>query len=233
MKTSLIKNTLIVALMAAALAGTASAAPIAVPLVNGNFSGPEFSYDTTTLGNGTWTVAVGPAGTVGTIGGLTGPYMFINGGGVVYQIMPQMEGAGTILGIGDYSFTLDVGRRNDFDSSASLFDVGFYAVLPDLSSNLATLARINPGTIPTAGVWTGQALSFSITGNESWYAPGNKIMLSFSAPGAGNIQVGYDNVAGTFTAIPEPSTFLLFGLGLGALALRKRKRLVSSCNNTR
>ena len=204
---------------ASTLVGSAFAAPITIP----NFSF-ETGFDNTGDGIGNWTIAAPPAQSTGPAGGLSATngslFLFTNGPdatgpAVVYQRLD-------ILSPGDFSFQIDVGFRNDIGAQSN-YDVAFYAVNVVANTNDATLAR-QTLLAPSPGTWETKTFNFTVTGNETWFGPNERLQIVFTAPNG--IQVNYDNVRGEFAAVPEPSTYLLGVLGAAmCLLVVKRRRL--------
>lgn len=207
---------------ASTLVGSAFAAPIVIP----NFSF-ESGFDNTGGGIGNWTIAAPPAQSTGPTGGLSatngGLFLFTNGPGaggpaVVYQRLD------ILAAVGDFSFQIDVGFRNDVGAQSN-YDIAFYAVNVVNNTNDAELAR-QTLLAPSPGTWETKTFNFTVTGSEPWYGPNERLQIAFTAPDG--IQVNYDNVRGEFTAVPEPTTYVLGLLG-GAMCLLvvKRRRLAA------
>lgn len=223
MKTSLIKNTLIAAALAlGSLGSSAQAAPITIP--NGSF---ESAWDFTGGGVGNWTIGANFVGQTAAVGGLNPTngsfFAFVNGPdaggpGFTYQRLGSPGG----LQAGTYTFTLDIGLRNDVGSSG--YDVAFYAVDPVLNVNNATLARDNTTVLAVPG-WNSTQFQFSLTGNESYFATDViQIVLGTST----GVQIGFDTVQGNFVPIPEPSTWALMGLALFFVVAMRRRQMRKS-----
>ncbi len=193
----LIKQLCCVAAFAVLLfSGSAFAAsPITIP----NFSF-ESGFDNTGGGVGNWTIAAAPAQSTAAIGGLTptdgSKFLFVNGPGgsgpaVVYQRL-------NILSPGEFSFQIDVGFRKDAGAQSN-YDIAFYAVNVAHETVDASLAR-QTLRAPGPGTWETKTFNFTVTGHEAWFGPNERLQIVFTAPDG--VQVNYDNVRGTFTAVP-------------------------------
>jgi hypothetical protein len=110
-----------------------------------------------------------------------------------------------------YTLQVDLGNRNDlpFDASAELL-IGDSIVVP---AN---------GVDPTDGNWSTFTATFLGLPSEA----GDSIMIALLSSGT---QGNFDNVRlsdNLSTAVPEPSSLLLLGLGLiGLVPLRRRSNL--------
>ncbi len=169
-----------------------AAAPITIP----NFSF-ESGFDNTGGGVGNWTGA-NLAGTTGTIRELVPT----TGSQMLYANGPDAGGASfayqklDILATGKFTFQIDVGTTVSLPASG--YDIAFYAVDKSTGEGHAILAR-ETLTAPAPGAWATKTISFSVTGAESWFAT-DEVQIVLGC-GAGT-QVIYDNVRGTFTAVP-------------------------------
>jgi hypothetical protein len=121
--------------------------------------------------------------------------------------------SGILLEEGDYAVTFWV---HNFANAT--IPPGLTAQLEaggnDLLSRLASSATPSP----VLGAWVQWTLNYSVTAADPRI--GETIGFRFSRDaGAGN--GGWDSLAVDFTAVPEPTTALLLGLGLFALAGRR------------
>ena len=210
-------------LAASSLTDSAFAAALPDPVNNPSF---ELAFDGTGGGVGNWTIGAGPAGLYNSpLGGLNATdgllQLGINGPGAsgpgfVYQRL----GTPGSLQAGTYTFTLDVGLRNDVGASG--YDIAFYAVNPVTNSNDATLARDDTTVLTTPGWNLNTQFQFTLTGNESYFAT-DVIQIVLGTPTG--VQISYDNVRGSFTPVPEPSTYAFLGIGaLGMFCLIRRSK---------
>ena len=209
-------------LAASSLTGSAFAAALPDPINNFSF---QSAFDTTGDGIGNWTIAINPAGLTIAEGGLTptnGSLMaFTNGpgagGGSGGAFIFQRLGSPGTFQAGTYTFTLDIGLRNDV-GIANSYDVAFYSVNPVANTLSATLARQT--LAKTTLGWETQQFQFTLTGAESYFAT-DVIQITLGTPTG--VQINYDNVQGSFTPVPEPSTYAFLGIGaLGMFCLVRR-----------
>lgn len=184
--------------------------------------------NTANIGTFQFTTQLSPPAIVGTNAAfITGGTLDADGGGVLYQILPSFN-----IGAGDYSAQIDLGQY--FEAPGNPIFAGFsmeiYAV-NRLSGDPVELLAANTLALadyPAFGGWTNFTTDFTVglgSGNI-----GADLQLNLVVPntGAGTLtQTVMDNVRVDFTAVPEPSTFAMLGLGLalaGATVYKRRRR---------
>jgi PEP-CTERM motif len=175
---------------------------------------PSFEADTLTPGGfsgsiSNWTVSGGPGGTQRFSTQTALPtdgvnHAYANSGTTLSQLTSE-----TIVGGQTYTLTVDVGRESTF--VGSLATLRLYGLTSGPGVAIAELTGLAPGltyltnqtvtyTAPVGGAFDGQVVGIALIGS-------------------GGVQVIFDNVR----FVPEPSSFLLGGLG--ALALLRRRRI--------
>lgn len=129
-----------------------------------------------------------------------------------------------------YAVTGAVGKIYDGESSA-----------PFTIKGLSSYAGAdNLLYFPSTSYVSFGGLSFATTAGEAfnlggggWYAPQNLVLNGSTLNPGGYPQVGFGawNVSLTMAAVPEPSTWVLFGLGfatLGFAAIRRRRTPIAA-----
>jgi hypothetical protein len=117
------------------------------------------------------------------------------------------QNVGTVTANTQYTLTVDVGLRSDLPGSA----LGIVELL--IGNTIITAT----GTAPTPGNWSVYTATYHSTAADA----GKTLGITLTSTGN---QGDFDKVALDGTAIPEPATTLLAGLGAIALAAFKRKR---------
>lgn len=142
-------------------------------------------------------------------GGTDGSYkLWIdNAGYYIYQNVGEIITEGTT-----YQLTVDV--RNTGSSGNAVLNIELYGSALGETTPFAA----NPITGLTQNVWaTDQTTSFTATAGQAGQTLGIRLLYATK-----EVQANFDNVRLTATAIPEPSTALLGGLGV-LLLLRRRR----------
>jgi hypothetical protein len=89
----------------------------------------------------------------------------------------------------------------------------------------STLLARNTLTVPAAGTWTTDNLSFSVTSADlasPAFSTLDQLQMVLTIAGPAAVQVEYDNIRGSFTAIPETSSCILGLSGIALLLGRRR-----------
>ena len=114
-----------------------------------------------------------------------------------------------------YTLTLDVGGAF-WDGQSATFRL--YGSTAGIGTALGGAENtVTVGNLSTTGWELDQTVSFTATATEAGQTLGIALL------GASPTQATYDNVRLESSAIPEPSTTALLGLGGLALILRRRK----------
>lgn len=243
-----IKNTyktLAVIFALAVVAGSAQMASAAtvIPLTNPSFEVDDMPANTgntltpagwtlfnggeslSFVGDGGWLATGSPDGG-GVAGAHSGDQYFLAHSDGGYTTIHQDTGLTWLeLSAGD---TLTVGAwttyRTNVDGTAPTY---FWLNDGDGSGLFSLPMDVTVGA--TAGVWTQRSWTYTVTQqkidqalSENWGAVNVQVGIIHSG---GTQQVLFDDVSLVHTAIPEPSGIALCGLGLGLLALRRKRCL--------
>lgn len=206
---------------AVSLALLSNTADAAISITNFSFEDPSFGDQGSGSGATGWfgsgggvynpqdaqfTGTTGAPGTIpGTGDGVQVAYM---NGGSMYQDV------GDIVADSIYELTVAIGQRADLGWSDLTISLR-------ASSETGTVLASQTYDAAAAPNGTFSDVSFSFSSADFAGEVGNDLFLVFQAPG---VQALYDNVRITETAIPEPSSTALLGLGGLALTLRRRRK---------
>ncbi|NWK55676.1 PEP-CTERM sorting domain-containing protein [Verrucomicrobiaceae bacterium N1E253] len=205
--------------------GTSIASQAAVTLTNGDFeTGGNWNSDHSTIATG-WTDALSGSGTQGNYGESitgygTGRVAAMKGVSNAYhqQILGGVD-AGTN---GSYVINYDGGIRYHSSYSSAARTVTLRVALWDATTN-TELAFVDVGTAYSNAETTLHAREHTLTYDPTGL-DGNDLALRFSNATATGVNINtvlVDNI--TITAVPEPSSAALLGLGGLTLILRRRK----------
>jgi fibronectin-binding autotransporter adhesin len=181
-------------------------------LVNGALSNSSAVVNGGTLGGSGGSISgavtinttgvLSPGASIGTLG--TGELSFTTGSAFLYELNTSTPGGDRLDANGDLSF----------DGTVTLN-------LVDLGSG----SPLTPGSkftlISYFGTWDGDTFS-GYADDSTFTLLGNEWLINYDDLSAGSINGGAFTNAVTLTAIPEPATALLGGLGLLALLRRRR-----------
>lgn len=188
---------------AAAFAAPASAAVIFSDDFNGENGGTGvLNYGTSTGSFANWTVTQGSVDLIGN-----GYFDFYPGNGLYVDMDGSTGQSGGIttnatFGAGSYLLTFDLGGSTRGETNT---------VIVQFDGNTIGSFTLNSGDPLTA-----ESISFSS-------ATGGKLAFIQTNPGD-NMGLILDNVQLSTAAVPEPMTLSLFGAGLAAISLRRRKK---------
>lgn len=174
-----------------------------------------FVNNTSGSGTGTGAVSVAAGATLGGTGTISGPASLGPGANLV---------GGTAGGIGTLTFGGDLSTDGSFWLVDLVHDLDGVSdrivVVGDLALGGSTLVLATSGSfVPNTGhTFTIATYAGDLSGTFAGLGEGDQIGDYFISYGSGN------NGAITLTAVPEPGTFLLLGLGFGGYLLRRRRK---------
>lgn len=182
----------------------------AAPIFSDNFNGENGGVGQLNYG-GFANFAIS-SGTVDLIG--NGFFDFLTGNGLYVDLDGSTGDAGLMsanplaLGPGNYVLSFDLAGSQR--GTTELVTINVFGAL---SASYGSLLVAKLGSDPFATVF----LPFTLL-------TGDSIRFSFSNAGGDNVGALLDNVALNATAVPEPTTLLLMGSGIGLLSRRFRRR---------
>ena len=120
-------------------------------------------------------------------------------------------------------FFLTLAHAPDASLLASVLPSGWDSIS---GAGFADAFSLFPGAAPAgADIGPGEALAFSFTFDASIGAVPFGVLFSNPVDGANPVRLdGTASASSEVTPVPEPASILLFGAGLGAVALRRRRR---------
>ena len=121
---------------------------------------------------------------------------------------------GDELAAGDYTINFIAAKTGS--GSANTLTIEAFAW------NGATATSLGDATNITVGSWSAASHQFSVAGGSALIGQDLQLVFS-SSPTGDNGWMGFDTITADFTAVPEPTTTALLGLGGLALILRRRK----------
>lgn len=195
-----------------------------VPIINGDFESPEVDPFTQGSIEG-WTKVSGDANNRVGIAELSSSSInppAIDGDQVAFlREGPYVMGQTLSITITEntvYTLSIYVGMRSDINYSGYTF--GLYA------NGVALVSEANP-TFPSFGAWMNRTLSYTAMPGDANI--GQTLEVRFgntAAESSGVSQTVFDAISLDASAVPEPSTYAMMGLGaallLGIQRLRRK-----------
>lgn len=189
----------------AVAAGSANAATIAV--ANASFESGTTNW--TNGGSGGYNTRSTVSGINPTDGSLQ---MWVNNGALIYQDTGEVIAAGMT-----YELTIDWNPDQAPFPNQETVVIRLYGSAAGFGTALGTAEATLLGPADNSGdnsIWTTSSVSFTATGAEA----GQTLGVAFGV--TGGTQSEWDNVR--LTAVPEPGSLALLGLG-GLLVVRRRR----------